>query len=80
MTIDCGRCEMRGIGCRDCAIAVIETRNVTGYLPEAELRALGVLADAGLVPPVRLTVAGTRIRPGARTWTSTAFPDVRASR
>jgi hypothetical protein len=79
MTIDCGRCEMRGIGCRDCAIALIETRNVTGYLPEAELRALGVLADAGLVPPVRLTIAGTRIRPAPRTWSSTAFPDVRAS-
>jgi len=79
MTIDCGRCEMRGIGCRDCALAVIETRNVTGYLPEAELRALGVLADAGLVPPVRLTIAATRARPQARTWTSTAYPDVRAS-
>jgi hypothetical protein len=79
MTIDCGRCEMRGIGCRDCAIAAIETRNVTGYLPDAELRALGVLADAGLVPPVRLTIAGTRTRPGAPTWTSTAFPDIKAS-
>jgi hypothetical protein len=79
MTIDCGRCQMRGIGCRDCAIAVIETRNVTGYLPEAELQALSVLADAGLVPPVRLTTAGTRTRPGAQTWTSTVYPDVRAS-
>ncbi len=78
MTIDCGRCEMRGIGCRDCAIAVIETRNVTGYLPDAELRALGVLADAGLVPPVRLTIAGTSTRPGSQTRTSTAFPDIRA--
>jgi hypothetical protein len=79
MTIDCGRCEMRGIGCRDCAIAVIETRNVTGGLPDAELRALGVLADAGLVPPVRLTIAGMSIRPGVRSWTSTVFPDARAS-
>jgi hypothetical protein len=79
MTIDCGRCEMRGVGCRDCAIAVIETRNVTGYLAEPELRALGVLADAGLVPPVRLTIAGTTFQPGARTWTSMTFPDIRAS-
>jgi hypothetical protein len=59
MMIDCGRCEMRGIGCRDCVIAAVESRNVTGYLPEAEVRALGVLADAGLVPPLRLTIAGT---------------------
>jgi hypothetical protein len=78
MTIDCDRCEMRGIGCRDCVIAVIETRNVT-YLPNAELRALRVLADAGLVPPLRLTIAGTRTRPGARTWTSGVIPDIKAS-
>jgi hypothetical protein len=75
MTIDCGRCEMRGIGCRDCAVAVIESRNVTGYLGDAEVRALRVLADAGLVPPLRLT----RISAGARTWTSSVFPDAKAS-
>ena len=75
MTIDCGRCEMRGIGCRDCAVAVIESRNVTGYLGDAELRALRVLADAGLVPPLRLTPIGG----GARTWTSSVFPDAKAS-
>jgi hypothetical protein len=80
MMIDCGRCEMRGIGCRDCVIAAIESRNVTGYLPEAEVRALGVLADAGLVPPLRLTIAGTSPVSGARTWTLTVFPEARASR
>jgi hypothetical protein len=75
MTIDCGRCEMRGIGCGDCAVAVIESRNVTGYLGDAEVRALRVLADAGLVPPLRLTPAST----GARTWTSSIFPETKAS-
>lgn len=75
MTIDCGRCEMRGIGCRDCAIAVIESRNVTGYLGEAEVRALRVLADAGLVPPLRLTLSSAT----PRTWTSGVFPDTKAS-
>jgi hypothetical protein len=75
MTIDCGRCEMRGIGCRDCAVAVIESRNVTGYLGDAEVRALRVLADAGLVPPLRLTPIGA----GARTWTSSVLPDAKAS-
>jgi len=75
MTIDCGRCGMRGIGCRDCAVAVIESRNVTGYLGAAEVRALRVLADAGLVPPLRLTPTSA----GVRTWTSAGFPDAKAS-
>ena len=75
MTIDCDRCEMRGIGCRDCAVAAIETRNVTGCLGHAEVRALGVLADAGLVPPLRLTIAGMR----AQAWISAVFPGARAS-
>jgi hypothetical protein len=75
MTIDCAWCEMRGIGCRDCAVAVIESQDVTGYLGEAEVRALGVLADAGLVPPLRLSRAGT----GAPTWTSANVLDAKAS-
>lgn len=75
MTIDCARCEMRGTGCRDCAVAVVESQNVTGYLGAAEVRALRVLADAGLVPPLRLPSAG----PGAPTWTSAIFPDAKAS-
>jgi len=66
---------MPGIGCCDCAVAVSQTRTVTGYLGQAEIRALGVLADAGLVPPLQLTVAGT----GARTWVSAAFPEAKAS-
>lgn len=62
--IDCRRCAMCATLCRDCAIAVIETRNVTGHLGQAELRALRVLADAGLVP----TLVGVlpAQRPGAR--------------
>jgi hypothetical protein len=75
MTVDCGRCEMHGIGCCDCAVAVIESQNVTGCLGEAEVRALRVLADAGLVPPLRLSPASTR----AATWTSADFPDAKAS-
>jgi hypothetical protein len=75
MTIDCRRCEMRGIGCGDCAIASIETRNVTGRLPAAQVRALRVLADAGLVPPVRFTITDTQ----AQIWASMPFPDTKAS-
>jgi hypothetical protein len=70
--IDCGRCEMGGTRCRDCAIAVTETRNVTAHLGRAELRALRVLADAGLVPPLTRMLAA----PAARSW---VFPDTKVS-
>jgi hypothetical protein len=72
MMIDCGRCEMSEIRCRDCAIAVTETRNVTARLGRAELRALRVLADAGLVPPLTRMLATS----AARSW---VFPDTKAS-
>ena len=74
--IDCSRCVMCETRCRDCAIAVTETRNVTGYLGPAELRALRVLADAGLVPSsARATVTWSP----ARSWTHESLPDAKAS-
>jgi hypothetical protein len=48
---------------------------VAGYLGEAEVRALGVLADAGLVPPLRLR----QVAAGPPTWAETAFPAAKAS-
>jgi hypothetical protein len=48
---DYGRYVMCATPCPDCVSAVTETRNVTGRLGRAELRALQVLAEAGLVPP-----------------------------
>ena len=70
--IDYSRCVMCTTRCRDCTIAVTETRNVTGHLGPAELRALRVLADAGLVPPLPRVLASS----GARSW---VFPDTKAS-
>jgi hypothetical protein len=70
--IDCVRCVMGTTPCRDCAIAVAETRNVTGYLGQAELRALRVLADAGLVPPLARVLTGS----GAASW---VFSEAKAS-
>jgi hypothetical protein len=69
--IDCGRCVMGETRCRDCAIAVTETRNVTARLGQAELQALRVLADAGLVPPLARVLTSS----AARNW---VFPDVDA--
>ena len=81
--IDCGRCAMSDTRCsdtrcsdtrcRDCAIAVTETRNVTARLGQAELQALRVLADAGLVPPLARVLTSSE----ARNW---IFPDVAAVR
>jgi hypothetical protein len=70
--IDCSRCVMCVTRRHDCAIAVTETRNVTGHLGPAELRALQVLADAGLVPPLPRMLASS----GVRSW---VFPDTKAS-
>jgi hypothetical protein len=86
MEIDCSRCEMRGTGCQDCVVTVLQPRNVTsfsaeapGYLGEAEVKALGALAAAGMVPPLRLSLPGSTILPGARAWTQRVFPDTKAS-
>ena len=70
--IDCSRRVMCTTRCRDCAIAVAETRNVTGRLGPAELRALRVLADAGLVPPLTRMLTSS----GTPNW---VFPDTKAS-
>ncbi len=86
MEIDCGRCEMRGAGCQNCVVTVLEPRNVAGfpaegpgYLGEAEVKALSVLAAAGMVPPLRLSLPGSTVLPGARAWTRRVFPDKKAS-
>jgi hypothetical protein len=91
MEIDCDRCGMRGAGCQDCVITMLQPRNVTGisgadpgYLTEAEVKALGVLAAAGLVPPLRLALPGASlpgpaVLPGPLPWGQRAFPEAKAS-
>ena len=50
MTIECDRCEVRGLACGSCAATLITGEADLG---PAELRALTVLANAGLIPPLR---------------------------
>ncbi len=54
--IDCDSCLVRGLSCHDCVVTVL-----LGPPPELsfdadEQRALDVLAQSGLVPPLRMVV------------------------
>jgi hypothetical protein len=69
--IDCDACVMRGPGCRDCVVTVV--LGLTAE-PAPELRiddderaALDVLAQSGLVPPLRLVHAVSSIEPDTAT-------------
>ena len=52
MIIDCDGCGVRGDACGDCVVAVL--LGAPPDLQADEQRAIGVLAEAGLVPPLRL--------------------------
>jgi hypothetical protein len=55
VVIDCDRCSVRGIGCGDCVVTVLLGGPPFGVaLDDDERQALDVLADAGLVPPLRM--------------------------
>ncbi len=55
MLIECDRCEMRDIACADCVVtALLAGAEPVADLDPAEQRALRVLADARLVPPLLL--------------------------
>jgi hypothetical protein len=55
MVIDCDTCVVRGTACANCVVTVLvgnPRRRIE--LDDAEVRALDLLAEAGLVPPLRL--------------------------
>ncbi len=69
MVIDCARCELRELACGDCLVTVLAEPGENGRpgrgdgrqgrsagsfaLGAQELQALGALAAAGMVPPLR---------------------------
>lgn len=59
MIIDCKRCEARGLACANCAVSALvgDARDPgnpdSPELGPAELRALTVLVNAGMIPPLR---------------------------
>lgn len=63
MLIDCDNCEVRDIACGGCVVSTLLGAPGRGVeIDEGERRALDVLANVGLVPPLRHTASG---RPGA---------------
>lgn len=70
MLIDCDRCLVRGPGCPDCVVTALlgwepgygtepgppERAAGSLLLDEEQESALGVLAEGGLVPPLRLVL------------------------
>lgn len=54
MIIDCDKCVIRGVGCKDCVISVLLDAPEQLEFEEPELRAFDALAEAGLVPRLRL--------------------------
>ena len=67
--IDCDACVMRGPGCRDCVVTVVlgmsAERNGELRIDDEERAALDVLAQSGLVPPLRLVHAVSSVEPDA---------------
>lgn len=67
MIIDCDRCEVRGDACSDCVISVLLGAPPAVEWDDAEQRAVYALAEAGMVPRLRLVSApgsGPRGEPG----------------
>lgn len=64
LIIDCDRCEVRPHACSDCVVSVLLGAPPTLKWDETERRAVDVLADAGMLPRLRL-VPQTSQAPGA---------------
>ncbi|GAB3571622.1 hypothetical protein GCM10027445_27210 [Amycolatopsis endophytica] len=58
--IDCNRCALRGRACGECVLSAVVDPPPVVELDDQELAAVELLADAGLVPPVRLATRGRR--------------------
>jgi hypothetical protein len=64
MLIDCDTCAVRGPACGDCVVTILigappaGAAGTTVDVDDAERAAMAVLAESGLVPPLRLVVPG----------------------
>lgn len=59
MIIDCDSCVMKHLACEDCVVSFLtDPARDSPDIGVAEHAALAVLADSGLVPPLRLRRTG----------------------
>lgn len=62
MVIDCDSCTARPKACGDCVVTVLLGAPPQGVeLASEEQQALAVLADSGLVPPLRLALEQSKV-------------------
>lgn len=54
LNIDCDTCAVRGLSCEDCVVSVLLGAPPNLELDPFERAAIDVLAEAGLVPRLRL--------------------------
>ena len=61
--IDCDTCVVRGLACDDCMVTALLGPPPELEFDDEERRALDVLAEGGLVPPLRMVtpVAGPEV-------------------
>ncbi len=55
--IDCDTCLVRGLSCHDCVVTVLLGPPPELSFDDDEQQALAVLAESGLVPPLRMVTA-----------------------
>ncbi len=61
--VDCHTCQAKGPACGDCVISVLLGTPSFDFV-EPEQRALAVLSDAGLLPPLRMDAPAPDQRAG----------------
>lgn len=54
--IDCDTCQVRGLACNDCMVTVLLGPPPEMGFDDDERRALSVLAEGGLIPPLRMVL------------------------
>lgn len=60
MLIDCDTCEVRGLACDDCVVTALLGAPAPVEVDDGEQEALRVLADTGMVPPLRLVARDSK--------------------
>nr|WP_221177316.1 hypothetical protein [Nocardioides marmoriginsengisoli] len=65
MLIDCDSCAVRGLSCHDCVVTVLLGPPPELSFDHDEQQALAVLAESGLVPPLRMVTPTEQLQVGS---------------